>query len=149
MIYLLIVFVIALALAPLVHFVPSKRQREQARLREYAAVHGLFVEFRQLPETGRAAAARQSGRIGDTIYYGKRLTPRQAGSVQAGAWRRDAQGWRSVRGGATVPAALEQLPPAILAASADGHSCGVYWREVGGAETVHQIVQVLDAWSGP
>ena len=38
MTYLLIIFVIALALAPLSHFVPSKRQREIARLREYAAV---------------------------------------------------------------------------------------------------------------
>ena len=61
--YLLIVFVIALALAPLSHFVPSKRQRHIARLREYAAVHGLFVEFRSLPGTARERAD------GHTIYY--------------------------------------------------------------------------------
>ena len=54
--FLLIVFVIALALAPLGHFVPSKRQRAIARMREYAAVHGLFVEFRDLPVQAGAPA---------------------------------------------------------------------------------------------
>ena len=53
--YLLILFIIALALAPLTHFLPSKRQRKVAGLREYAAVHGLFVEFRKLPGSEREA----------------------------------------------------------------------------------------------
>ena len=72
--YLLIVFIIFLALAPLSHFVPSKRQRKIARLREYAAVHGLFVEFRHLPGSSREGSpARASGQ--QIIYYGKRLPP--------------------------------------------------------------------------
>ena len=50
--YFLIIFVIAVALAPLGHFLPSKRQRKVARMREYAAVHGMFVEFRALPDVG-------------------------------------------------------------------------------------------------
>ena len=65
--YLLIVFVIALALAPLSHFVPSKRQRHIARLREYAAVHGLFVEFRSLPGTARE---RADGHTIDHVDFG-------------------------------------------------------------------------------
>ncbi len=44
--YFIIIFVVALALAPLSHFLPSKRQRKVAGMREYAAVHGMFVEFR-------------------------------------------------------------------------------------------------------
>ena len=46
--YFLILFVLALAIAPLTHFLPSKRQRQIARMREYAALHGMFVEFRKL-----------------------------------------------------------------------------------------------------
>ncbi len=61
MTYLLIIFVIAVALAPLSHFVPSKRQRQIARMREYAAVHGLFVEFRGVPGRDRVRARDRDG----------------------------------------------------------------------------------------
>jgi len=64
--YLLIIFVIALALAPLSHFVPSKRQRKVVCLREYAAVHGLFVEFRTLP--GVKVAASHPARPAGTLF---------------------------------------------------------------------------------
>lgn len=149
MTYLLIIFVIALALAPLSYFAPSKRQREIARMREYAAVHGLFVEFRDLPGIPESAAPRRQVRTGDIIYYGKRRDPRRADGMQAGAWLRDTQGWRSLRRGTAVPCELQQLPAGVLAASADGHSCGVYWQESGGVDSVRQIVRLLDAWNGP
>ena len=56
----LILFVIALALAPLWHFLPSKGQRKAARMREHAAVQGLFVEFRELPGAAkRSLSCRQ------------------------------------------------------------------------------------------
>ena len=141
MTYLLIIFVIALALAPLSHFVPSKRQRHIARLREYAAVHGLFVEFRSLPGTARERAD------GHTIYYGKRLPASRAREASHRAWLRDGSAWRALERRGEVPAVLHQFPPQILAASADEHSCGVYWQESGEVEIVEQIRQVLEAWS--
>ena len=64
--YVLILFVIALALAPLSHFYPSKRQRLVARMREYAAVHGLFVEFRDLPARGEPVPGERRAQV---IYY--------------------------------------------------------------------------------
>lgn len=102
--YLLIVFVIALALAPLSHFVPSKRQRHIARLREYAAVHGLFVEFRSLPGTARERAD------GHTIYYGKRLPASRAREAGHRAWLRDGSAWRALERRGEVPAVLHQFP---------------------------------------
>ena len=42
MTYFLIALLVALAIAPLLHFLPSKRQRKQAQLRERAALSGLF-----------------------------------------------------------------------------------------------------------
>ena len=69
--YFVIVLVIALALAPLSHFVPSKHQRKVARLRESAAVQGLFVEFRNLPDGGGTASSGRVARQQDRniIYY--------------------------------------------------------------------------------
>jgi len=146
--YLLIIFIIALALAPLSHFVPSKRQRRIAHLREYAAVHGLFVEFRTLPDAASPAARSAASPGGDIIYYGRRLPPRRGAPVQRGSWVYDREGWRGLDRRLTVPALLLQLPGAILAASVEEASCGIYWQESGSEQDVEQIRQVLEAWSG-
>ena len=146
MTYLLIIFVIALALAPLSHFVPSKRQREIARLREYAAVHGLFVEFRGLP--GQAPGRPRESAGNQTIYYGRRLPASRQKSASSQAWLREGEAWRALERSTGIPAALRELPPQVLAASADEHSCGAYWRETGGVEVVEQIRQALEVWSG-
>jgi hypothetical protein len=145
--YLLIIFIIALALAPLSHFVPSKRQRRIARLREYAAVNGLFVEFRTLPDTASRAARSAASPGGDIIYYGKRLRPRRGSPVERGSWICGEEGWRGLDRRVPVPASLLQLPGGILAASVEEASCGIYWQESGSEACVEQIKQVLGVWS--
>ena len=42
MAYAIIVLILLVALAPLWHFMPTRRQKHQARLREAAALAGLF-----------------------------------------------------------------------------------------------------------
>jgi hypothetical protein len=145
--YLLIIFIIALALAPLSHFVPSKRQRRVAHLREYAAVNGLFVEFRTLPDTASRAARSAASPGGDIIYYGKRLRPRRGSPVERGSWICGEEGWRGLDRRVPVPASLLQLPGGILAASVEEASCGIYWQESGSEACVEQIKQVLGVWS--
>lgn len=149
MTYLLIFFVIVVALVPLTHFMPSKRQREVARMREYAAVHGLFVEFRSVPgrASGRIKSRDRAGH--DTIYYGKRLPPaKQKKPEQTQAWLFEEQGWVALGRRLGVPESLMQLPAQVLAASVDEGSCGIYWRESGGVDAVEQIRQVLELWAG-
>lgn len=143
--YLLILFIIAVALAPLTHFLPSKRQRQQARMRETAAVNGLFVEFRSLPgsTSGRQPTAADSGRV---IYYGKRLPSSLRERPRRAAWIRDEKGWRGLEAGSPPPAILQELPASVPAASVDEGSCGVYWQEDGGEEEVQVIVSALEAW---
>lgn len=147
MTYLLIIFVIAIALAPLSHFVPSKRQRAIARMREYAAVHGLFVEFREVPgrELGRFRQRNSAGR--ETIYYGKRLPPARDKGDKARAWLRENDEWVGLERRMAVPPALARLPAEVLAAGVDSGSCGIYWQESGAVEDVEQIRQVLEQWS--
>jgi hypothetical protein len=142
--YLLIVLVIALALAPLAHFVPSKRQRKLARMREYAALHGLFVEFRQAPTVAGETCA-----TGQEIYYGKRIPAKHAAQIESAAWVRTAEGWRCVSGRVPPPPSVAELPTDIRAASIDQASCGVYWTESADVESVEQIRQALERWSEP
>jgi hypothetical protein len=139
--YLLIIFVIVLALAPLGHFLPSKRQREIARMREYAAVHGLFVEFRDMPNIGGAPVPMR-----EVIYYGKRLPNKRANPVDSAAWVRTQEGWRSAGRRLPVPGPVQELPSDIIAASVDPSSCGVYWAESTGEGGVEHIRQILERW---
>ncbi len=143
--YLLIIFVIAIALAPLGHFVPSKRQRKVARMREYAAVHGMFVEFRALPDVGGTPLSNPvSG--AHVIYYGRRLPNKRARPIDSGTWIHAAEGWRSLGRSLPVPAQLPALAEEISVASVDQFSCGIYWTESSGEEAVEQIRQVLEGW---
>ncbi|MCX2976330.1 hypothetical protein [Candidatus Marimicrobium litorale] len=142
MTYLLILFVVALALAPLSHFLPSKSQRRTARLREYAALSGLFVEFRDVP--GAALAPRPSAPV---IYYGKRLRPARGKPSDACAWLSSAQGWQSVGSRRAAPDALDHLVVEVLAVGADEFSCGIYWTESAGEDAIDQIVAFLEQWS--
>lgn len=140
--YLLILLIIALALAPLGHFLPSKRQREIARMREYAAVHGLFVEFRNAPSL--PGEIRPDGQL---IYYGKRLPAALASPIETASWVRTTEGWRSAGSRTPAPPPVEELPPEIFAAGIDPSSCGVYWTESSGEGGVEQIRQALERWS--
>jgi hypothetical protein len=142
--YLIILLVLAVALAPLSHFMPSKAQRKVARLREYAALQGLFVEFREPPAApGRAPPAKAQ-----TIYYGKRVHPGGRGPLKRVAWTLREDSWVSVPRGGTVPEGLLALPADILAASADQDSCGIYWQETGEEAEVEQISRVLSDLAG-
>jgi hypothetical protein len=146
--YLLIAFAIAVALAPLSYFAPSKRQREIARMREYAAVHGMFVEFRQVPGRYGGGLGKREGALRDTIYYGKRLPPSKGKGEDTLIWLLEAGCWAGLEHRSAVPPALQSLAAPVLAASVGEGSCGVYWRESGGVEAVELIRQVLESWAG-
>lgn len=143
--YFIIVLVIGLALAPLLHFLPSKRQRAIAALREKAALSGLFVEFRDLPGEDREYSTSSASKR-QVIYYGLRLPPSRGKNTREGCWRRQTDGWRGLERRYALPPQLAEMPPQVLAASIDEASCGVYWREDGDASIVEEIVALVSAW---
>ncbi len=142
--YLLIAFALLVALAPLTHFLPSRRQRLQVKLRETAALNGLFLEFRELPGAVVKAHASSS----DVIYYGLRLRPSRGKGRRRCAWLLRDSGWQSV--GATrepLPVALQDCMLPILAASVHEDSCGLYWQESGDGATVEHMAAILKDWA--
>lgn len=142
----IILAALALAISPLLKFMPSKRQRKISNMREYAATHGLFVEFRDIP--GHAAVRRQAGvEPGSVIYYGKRLPASRKEDRVAINWVRSENDWHAVGKWQAVPCMLEALPAPVLAASVDESSCGVYWSEAGELEDVGLICTAVEAWS--
>lgn len=141
--YLLIFFIIMVALAPLTHFLPSKHQRKQVALRECAALNGLFVEFRSLP--GQAAGNRAAPQ--NVIYYGLRLPASRSRPVRRQAWLQTHNQWRSLGTLAPLPEPLAACPETILASSLEEGSCGIYWQEQGDEGTVAEIARILRVWA--
>ena len=138
--YLLIAFIIFLALAPLSHFVPSKAQRRTARMRERAAMDGLFVEFRKLPGSDDRLRPSPSG----TIYYGLRHRSREEPAQRRQFLRQDEQ-WRELEKlhPPTDQAWLADLPAQVQAAESSRDGVGVYWQEAGEETEVSRIAGVL------
>jgi hypothetical protein len=140
---LIIVVVVFLALAPLWHFMPTKRQRSQARLREAAALAGLFVEFRDLP-LPPARRERLPAAERQVLYYGRRLKPGRKKGRARSDWGREGDGWG---GSGPPPEIAAALPDSVLALSVSDASCGCYWREEGDEETVRGIAGLLADWA--
>lgn len=137
--------VIFLAIAPLMHFRPSKRQREQASLRETAALAGLFVEFRDLPLAAERLA-RLPASERQLLYYGLRLPPSRDEPRRRQAWHRESFGWQSQNGRQEPPAIAAALPPVVPAFGVSENSCGVYWQEQGDEHLVREIAGLLQDW---
>lgn len=134
-----------LALAPLWNFLPSRRQRLQARLRECAALNGLFVEFRDLPLPS-ARLARLPAADRQVLYYGRRLRPQRGEPRVRTAWFRDGDDWGSLPPRTMVPAVAAELPPQVLAIEVSAASCGIFWREEGDENLVRSLAATLAAW---
>ena len=134
-----------LALAPLWHFMPTKRQRQQATLRETAAVEGLFVEFRDLPLPD-ARLARLPPAERQVLYYGCRFPAKSREPRERLAWLREGQQWGAVRGRSPLPKLALELPEGVLGMEVGRASCGVYWREEGGEDDVRELARILTSW---
>ncbi|MFT7287154.1 MAG: hypothetical protein ACI87W_001266 [Halieaceae bacterium] len=143
--YLVIVLIVLLALAPLWHFMPSKRQRRQASLREQAALAGLFVEFRDIP-LPPARKERLSASERQVLYYGRRLPASRSEPRSRAVWWREGDAWSALPPGAPPPGIVADLPLAVLAIGVAEDSCGIFWQEDGDAETVGVLVDLLACW---
>jgi hypothetical protein len=143
--WFIVIFVIFLALAPLWHFAPSKGQRRAARLRETAALAGLFVEFRDLP-LPPARLERMPRAERQVLYYGCRLRAQRGNPPARVAWWRDGEHWSSHPPRREAPPQARLLPPSVLAIEVSPASCGVYWREEGDEDEVENLARILGDW---
>ena len=135
-----------LAGAPLLYLLPSERQRRQARLREVAALAGLFVELRNLPSAANRRRRRLSATERQVLFYGCRFNPLMRTPPPTCVWYREGKVWRSWPPRRPTPAWLNKAPAAVLAAGVNAESCGFYWREEGGEVLLLELVNRLTAW---
>lgn len=143
--YLIVILALALALAPLWHFAPSKRQRRQAKLREAAATAGLFVEFRDLPlAPNRLERLPASER--QVLYYGCRLPVNRGEPRKRQSWVRVQGAWEGYPAREKAPEIAANMSDAVLALGVSQESCGLFWQEEGDENLVRELASQLHLW---
>lgn len=125
--YLLIFGAMLVALAPLQYFWPSKRQRGLVHLREQAAIMGLFIELRKLPDHRLVRLSIPEDQRADWVFYGLRLSPEA--DVTVGTWIRIDHEWISATAESSLPESLQSLPSGCDVVSIRPGCIGFYWQE--------------------
>ncbi|MEP5765595.1 MAG: hypothetical protein ABJ308_13440 [Halieaceae bacterium] len=137
--YFWVALLIFAALSPLIAMRPSKRQLRIARLREAAALNGLYVELKSMPTANSPTA--------HVAYYACRRQRADGPGTQAGLsmYAREEDGWRALRGAwpARNVALLSQLPASISLVCEDVAGVGVFWDESGSVEDLEPIADTL------
>lgn len=139
--YWLIFGAMLVALAPLQYFWPTKRQRGLAHIREQAAIMGLFVELRKLPDHRLIRLTIPEDQQADWVFYGLRLSPKA--EVTVGTWIRVDDEWTSMTSEALLPESLQSLPPGCDVVSIRPGCIGFYWQENQSDEQLRAAAECL------
>ena len=136
--WLLIIFIVFLALSPLLALMPTRRQRQVAGLRQMAALAGLRVQLRAPP-----GAAGEQGLV--ACYS----LPVAAGQYlqQVGGYRNTGAEWQRLDplSGALPARLLAELPRGVSHLLLVPEQVAVFWDERGSNEDIQRIKQVLEA----
>jgi hypothetical protein len=151
LIYLIIFLALAMVVAPLMAFKPSKLVKRQMAFREKALALGLQVKVADLPQSHRAKVRQQAVEQG--VVY--RLPFRQQKSLavidpQICVFTGEGFEWSG-----SQPEFIQQLfeqcwkqlPPDSVALELNATGVAVYWGEQGTVERVQQLNDVLSSLS--
>ena len=135
--YFFIVLVVLVALSPLISMMPSRRQRQIAKLRQRAAMCGVQVQLRKPP-----APVADSGL---QPFYGR---GRQRGDHRVAAtaiYHLQGDSWISAAGEPCIEHndLFKRLPDGVSHVYEAAREVGLFWNERGEESDVERISQVL------
>jgi hypothetical protein len=150
MIWLLILFCLAVAVSPLLWMKSSPRQLQITQFRKLARELGINVNLHKRPE------ARESEKRLDCMFYwlpwrdSRGVKPWVLHRHSNRGWQSNFQGWRWVDDQADILWAtmlaetLNRLPSGATAIIVTRAGVGVIWDERGETPTVHQICDCVE-----
>lgn len=142
--YLIILFVVALALAPIMALKPSKQQKHLIKLRDCARQLGLQVQVCEMPQTHRQQVRREDTESGVVYRLLWRHPLAKVRQIQFLLLRAETE-----RNTAPEPVltalqdCLAQLPEVIAAIEFTHIGVAVYWQEQGDVAEVEAISRQL------
>lgn len=138
--YLIILFVVALALAPILALKPSKQQKHLIKLRDRARQLGLQVQVCEMPQTHRQQVRREDTESGVVYRLLWRHPLAKVRQIQFLLLRPETE-----RNTAPAPVLallqkyLDSLPDIIAAIEFTNIGVAVYWQEQGDVDVVETI----------
>jgi hypothetical protein len=145
MIYFLLLLALGVILSPLLAARPTKRQREQAALRDYAVSVGLRVSLRKPPELPPRFRVELPGDLACYSLIG--FGAKQALRVPVGVYAHTTEGWECRTAGVEVPQALfEPLNDLAYVVSVGRGQVDVFWSERGDNHAIDRIFATLSSF---
>lgn len=142
--YLIILFVVALALAPVWALKPTKAQKHLVKLRDCARESGLQVQLGSLPQTHRQQVRREDPEPGAAYRLLWRHERAKLSQFEFRLLRHETEPSR-------VPPVilqvlervLAELPESIVAVEFTSIGVAAYWCEKGDSDVVKEIARCL------
>ena len=147
--YLVIAFVIALVIAPVLALKPSQRQKQLAAMRERARQLGLQVQICPLPQTHRQRVRREE--VVSGVAYRLLWRHPQARTISFEyLWMPEESEPNSAPEAilSALQLTLENLPLSAWAIEFNPMGVGIYWKEVGDTQVVELLAAQLTALKG-
>ena len=138
--YFIIIFIVFVALSPLISMRPSARKLRLAKMRQLAFSRGLQVNLCEIPGT-------KPGRepVKGVCYRLQGMDRKRSFGQKEGSFVRIDGCWTSLpQASEHVQTVLSGLPELVTAASIESNSCAVYWQEDGDSDDVEKIYKVLN-----
>lgn len=138
---LLVLFIVFIAISPLLSMAPGRQQRKIARLRQRAQQTGMQVTLAELPRTV-ADPLNPSQKV--PCYRLLRSPDSPAPPLAGRSFFPEAEGhWRVDVGGESQQDVLTFLPPGVKAIVVDKSGSSAYWDESGGEPEVDKLGDCL------
>ncbi len=169
MIWLLIVFILALVVGPILYLMPSPRQKEQIAFRNEARSRGISVKISTIedphPQLNNylSATGKSLQPVINCIAYSmSRKKPVHWQSLEVIEWKlikaqevrseTGSYGWVLEAPGAQLPEVLQQalareqkwLPEDAIVVTETNYVVSVYWHERGGAKALQGVCTFLE-----
>ncbi len=148
----ILVWVMAVAVRPLMKLRPSKRDRQQASFRQRAAEKGLRVTLEAPPRQAtdmeaptRLPVYRQPGGLGATQAWMLMRAAYEHETHFLGSWAWQGKGRASPAEQRCLSEHLPELPPSVRALSGGPQGWSVFWNEKGGEQAFAAVEAVLAA----
>ena len=150
MVWLLIIFCLAVVLSPLLWMKSSPRQRQITQCREVARSLAINVNIHRRPD------ARESEQRLDTVFYwlrwrdNKQVEPWVLHRYSSRGWESGFEGWQWISGQAsaewisTIELVVALLPVGVTAIIANKEGIGMVWDERGESSTVREIHHCIE-----
>lgn len=143
--YLIILFVIALALAPIMALKPSKRQKQQVAMRDRARSRGLQVQVCILPQTHRQSVRQEDTESGLAYRLLWRHPLAKFKPIHFQLLREEQEPNKAPLAVLdALTTTLSSLPDTVMAVEFTNIGLAALWQEEGEPEDVDRIAAQLE-----